>query len=181
VHGGKVAPGGIAAKVFGDSRLEVDGKPEQLQQEQGSAGGRLAFAESRPQASRRKEKAEEAGGEQHAIGLVAREILGRSDERQKEKKTDGQHRARPAIQNQQERADHAEPTERGERMRTAAKPEQGWRIPEAHRSRHDLGYFLEVGARRQQAIRTQQPANLKYERIEGGKVDRAHSPQKQPA
>src|SRR5215467_9495005 len=127
------------------------------------------------------EKTEEAGGEQHAVGLVAREILRGGHERQKEKKTDREHGPRPAIQNQQDRADQAEPAEQSERMRTAAKPEQGWRIPAARRSGHDLGEFLEVRACRQQAVRTQQAANLKQQRIEGGKIDNAQSAQKQPA
>src|SRR5690349_10477117 len=75
VHGGEVAPLRIAAEQLDAARFEINAEPLPLQQEKGGARGRMAAAQAGPQAGRGEKQGEEAGLQQHAVGLIAGKIL----------------------------------------------------------------------------------------------------------
>ena len=76
VHRGEVAPLRIAAEQLDHAGFEVDAEPLPLQEEQAGARRRMVSSPAGPDAARREEECDEAGFEQHAVGLIAGEVAG---------------------------------------------------------------------------------------------------------
>src|SRR5712671_7434207 len=74
VHGGEVAPLGIAAGDLGDAGLEVNAEPFPKEKKDGGADGRTVRSEAGTKSGRGQKKRDEAGFEKHAVGLVAGEL-----------------------------------------------------------------------------------------------------------
>src|ERR1700739_3111647 len=82
VHGGEVAPLGVAAGDFGDAGFEVDTKPFPEKQKDAGAHWRTLRRETGTKSGRSEEKRDKAGFEEHAVGLVAGKIGCGGDEGQ---------------------------------------------------------------------------------------------------
>ncbi len=78
VHGGEIAPGSVAAGELHHAGFEIDAKPFPEQQKKAGARGRMPAAQARTESGRGEEKRDESCLEQHAVGLIAREILRRA-------------------------------------------------------------------------------------------------------
>src|SRR5579883_1556902 len=83
VHGREVAPGTIAAEDFDDAGLEVNAKPDPQKQKLTGARRRMRAPDPREDFRWRQEKREKSRRKQHAVGLVAGEILRGSNEKKK--------------------------------------------------------------------------------------------------
>jgi len=64
------------------------------------------FSPSRSKTRGREEYGYEARLKQHSVGLVAGEILRRTDERKEAEETDDQHATRPNVEDQHQGSDH---------------------------------------------------------------------------
>src|SRR5579863_2218554 len=80
VHRAQVAPARIAAKIFCDARFEIDGEPQELQQEERRSWREVALAPTGSPTTGCEKKADEARAEQHPVGLIAGKILCGRDE-----------------------------------------------------------------------------------------------------
>src|SRR5581483_6726895 len=80
VHGGEVAPFGIATEELNEAGFKVDTKPFPQNEELAGARRGGGCTEAGPEAARREEERNEAGFEQHAIGLIVGEVLSCRDE-----------------------------------------------------------------------------------------------------
>lgn len=112
IYGGEVAPGRIAAEIFCEAGFEIDGEPNELEQEKADARGRLGFREAGSEAGGSTEKREKSGGEKHAVRLIPGKILGCGNERQEGDETDEQHGAGPQVQHKKQRSEHADPAKK---------------------------------------------------------------------
>src|SRR6266849_7017070 len=83
VHGGEMAPLRIAAGNFGDAGFEVNAEPFPEKKKDTGAHGRAVCCESGTKSRRRKKEGDEAGFEEHAVGLIARKVGGGADEGEK--------------------------------------------------------------------------------------------------
>src|ERR1700753_3257811 len=81
VHCGQVPPLDVAAEPFHQARLEVDAEPFPLQQPQAHADGRVFDGESWAPSRWSAEHRDEAGFQQHSVGLIGREVACCTDER----------------------------------------------------------------------------------------------------
>ena len=100
VHRGEVTPLLVAAEPLHQPRFEVDTKPFPLQEPEAEADRWVCRAETRAQSGRSEEHGDESGFEQHAIGLIGREVSGRADECEEAEPADEQARARPEVEEQ---------------------------------------------------------------------------------
>ena len=62
IHSGEIAPGGVAAEIFCEAGFEIDGEPNEVEQEKAGARRRLGFSEAGTKARGGIEKREESGG-----------------------------------------------------------------------------------------------------------------------
>src|SRR6516164_9769498 len=83
VHGREVTPLGIVACDLDHSRLEIDAKPFPQQEKPAGARRRMESPQPRSQSWRSEEDREEAGFEQHSVGLVTGKVLGGAHEGKK--------------------------------------------------------------------------------------------------
>ena len=69
--------------------------------------GGLFSPEAGPKSRGREEQRDESRLQQHAVGLIAGKILRRGHERKEADEANQQIRARPDVENDQQRSDHA--------------------------------------------------------------------------
>ena len=127
---------------------------------------------------RGEEEREKASLQQHSVGLVAREILRRADERQKAHEAHRQRDSWPDIEHQQDRGHNPNPANGHQHVRAAREPEKRGRIPEALQS--EFNQRLQIFVCRQDAVRTNQSLDLKQEWIKGGEIDETEPAQEYP-
>src|ERR1700741_308227 len=66
-------------------------------------------------------------------------------------------------------------------MRAARKPKQGGRIPQAAAVAKGMRHGLEVLVSGKNPLRSNEPADLKNQRVEGGKINTGECAQEEPA
>ena len=130
--------------------------------------------------ARRKKQRDESRLQQHAVGLIAGEILRRGDEGKKTDKADGKAEPRPDIQERNQRCDDPDPDHQHHRTRTRRNPEQRGHVPKPGRAEILRG-GAEVVARRQKALRPDQSFDLEKQRVESRKVNERQRAQKDPS
>jgi hypothetical protein len=136
--------------------------------------------QSRAQARGREKQADESCLQQHAIGLVAREVLRCADKRKKTNEADCQHPARPEVQHQKKRGCHACPTNSVQHHRPARPPKHARRIPHSLPVTEGLSHCLKIVSGRKNSLRANESANLEEKREEGREVDRAQATEESP-
>ncbi len=159
VHGGEVSPLNISAGQLHHARFEVDAKPLPLQQEQAGARRRTRPPQARPESSGSEEQRDESGLQQHAVRLIAGEILRRCHERKKADEADEQHAPRPHVHHQQDRSENADPADRHQHVIAARQPQQCGNKPEARRP-EVLFHRFQISAGRKNSFRTDEPLDL---------------------
>src|SRR5580700_1852495 len=179
IHGGEVAPLLLATDQLHQARVEVDSKPLPLQQKQACSHRRMIICQTRTASCRREEKRNEARFQQHSVRLVARKILRCTDERQKAHEAHREHQSRPDVEHHQNRGHQPNPANGHQHMRAAGEPEQCWRVPEAPQPK--LRQRLQIFSRRQDAVRTNQPLDLKQEWVKRREIDETETAQKDPS
>ena len=166
--------------IFAEAGLEIDAKGFPAQQEEAGARGGVCAGESRAQNGRREKQRDEAGFEEHAVRLVAGEIARRGDEGKEAHERDEQRRARPNVEDDENRRDQADPRDQHEGAVARAEPEEAGRVPP----------FVSVNGRRdglqkvagwKDAGGTEQSLDLENQGIECGEVDQAERAQENPA
>ena len=138
-------------------------------------------APSRPQPGRRQEPGEEERLEQHAVGLVGREVACRGDEGEEREAADGDRRTRPEVERQREAGGDADHDQRRERGVAAAEPEQRRHRPDPlHRPERLARRHQQVGGGEDTA-RSDQAVDLEGERADGREQDQPQPAQEEPA
>ncbi len=181
VHGGEIAPGGVAGEELDEAGLEVDAEPLPEQEEGCGAGCETACAEAGEEAARGEKEGEEAGFEEHAIGLVAGEVLGGGDDREEAEEAEEERGAGPQVENDEGGSGHADPAEGSERGVRSGDPEEGRGVPETGEGAEAVGDRLQVVGCGEDACGTDKAADLEDEREEGGEVDKAEETEEEPA
>jgi len=138
-------------------------------------------AQAGPQSGRSEEQRDEAGFQQHAVRLVAGEILRRGDKGQKTHQANPERPAWPQIENHSHRGKQAEPCDQHQRMVAGAKPEKRWRKPETLQARIVICHVAQVTGCRKNAVRADEAFDLKNQRVERRKINKAERAQKKPA
>ena len=124
VHGGEVAPLRDRRWPASPRRTRSRCGTTPIAAGTGWRGRRMIAAEAWTKSRRREEQRDESRLQQHAVRLVAGEILRSGNEGEKADEADEQHAARPDIGDQQQRGDHAHPAQRHQHVRAAGEPEQ---------------------------------------------------------
>src|ERR1051325_10531303 len=143
-----------------------------LQHEHRGVRGRLFL--------RCEEQREERGLEEHAVGLVAGEVLRRADEGEEADAGHGDGRARKEVDDDGYGRGDAEPDDDVEHGVAGGDPQQRRREP----VRLPAGDLLERGevlARGKDAVRADEAVDLEEERVEGGEEDQAEGAEPEPS
>ena len=181
IHRREAGPLRVTAQNLDDARLEVDPKPLPPQQKERRTRRRGGLAEPRTEPSRREEERQERRLEEHAVGLVHRELLADRDEGEESDPRDRDRPAGPDIDDEEERRREPEDDERRERAVARAEPEKRRREPQALDGPR-LGLELaKVVVRGKDSARADQSVNLVGERNERGEEDPAERAKEEPA
>lgn len=140
----------------------------------------MRSSQPRAKSWRRKKQRNKSRLKQQAIRLISRKILRRTDKREKTHEADEEHSARPQIHYQKHRSGQPDPAQGLQHHRPARPPKHGRCVPHLPMPER-LRHRLQVTARRQNSIGTNEPTNLKQQRKESRKVNAAKSAKKQPA
>src|SRR5580658_2793614 len=97
VHCRQVAPGLVVAQPLPSARFKVDTEPLPAEKEQAEARWAVIGSQAGPKSRRREKQGDETGLEEHAVRLIASEILRRCDERKEADEADRKRRSRPEI------------------------------------------------------------------------------------
>ena len=131
VHGGEIAPCGIAALEFDDAGLEVDPEPLPQEKEEGGSRGWLLCCEAWKDAGGCEKEREKACFEEHAVGLIAGEVLRGADEGEEAAKAEEQHGAWPDVCEEKQGGDEADPAEGHQSDVAGGEPKERGGVPEA--------------------------------------------------
>src|SRR6266851_1912728 len=180
VHGGEMAPLGIAARDFGDAGFEVNAKPLPKKKKNAGAHGRTICREAGTKPRRREKERDKAGFEEHAVGLVAGKIGCGTDEGDKANETKEQHAAGKNVDGEKDRSDEAGPANDHQHMIAGREPKQRGRVPET-READGIGDRAQVFGGRENSVGTNEAANLEEQREKSREIDRAESAEEEPA
>ncbi len=109
VHGGEMAPLGIATGDFGNAGLKVDAEPFPEKKKDSGVNGRTVRSEAGTKSGRGQEKRDEAGFEKHTVGLVAGELGRGTDEGEKADEAEEEHGAREDVDGEEDGGEEAGP------------------------------------------------------------------------
>src|SRR5581483_2779446 len=126
-------PLGVAGEQLNDAGLEVDAEPLVEQQEIAGADRWAVDAETRPESTGREEKADKTRLEEHAVGLITREVACGGYEGQETNEAEEEAEARPGIQEGRDRSEQANPGDGHHEVGAAGDPEERGRVPVADR------------------------------------------------
>ncbi len=140
----------------------------------------MSSRQPRTQSSRSEEERDEPSLQQHAIGLIAGEVLRGTDERQETRKANDQHEAGIQIEHEQERGPESGPAQCAQHDWLAREPQQGGRVPNPLEVAEALCHCLQVVDGWQDSLGTDEAADLKEQREKCRKVNSAECPKKQP-
>ncbi len=180
IHGREISPFRVASQDFRDPRFKINAEHQPNQKKPAGARGSIRIPPARPPSGGRKKQTDETRFEQHAVGLIAREILRSGDKGQKRNHADDQCPPGAQVQDQKHRHDHSDDANRKENAVACRPPKYRRRKPEAPRSQETRN-FRQVVLSGKDPTWSDESANLKDQRIEGREKYQSQSAQEQPS
>ena len=181
VHGGEVAPGGIAGEELDDA--QIGSRCGTTPRGGGGSWRGRGGSRRRGRVGGRRGRRRGRGSrlEQHAIGLVAGEVLGGGDKGEEAQKAEQERGARPEVEDDEGGGEEAGPAEDGEGGIGGGDPKERGGVPEAGEGAEALADCVEVAAGGEEAVGPDEAVDLEEEREECGEVDEAEAAKKEPA
>ena len=180
VHRGEVTPFGIAGEQLDDAGFEVDAEPLPQEKEKGRARRRGLDSPAGPEPARGEKEGEEAGFEEHAVGLVAGEIAGGGDKGEEANEAEEETEARPDVEEGDDRGDEADPDDDHHGVGARGEPEESRGVPESRRASLARYGGKEV-LRGEDAVGADEAFDLEIEGEKGGEVNSGEGAEKHPA
>src|SRR6266481_818803 len=180
VHGREMAPLRIAAGDFGDAGFKVNAEPFPEKKKNAGAHRRAAGREAGTKARRRQKERDEAGFEEHAVGLIAREIGGGGDEGEEAEEANQEHAAREDVDDEKSRSNEAGPANSHQRVIACGEPKKCGCVPET-RETDGISDRAQIFGGGENSFGADESTDLEEQREKSGEVNHAEGAEEEPA